>query len=144
MSKNTKTTDPYKLRQEAVKNFAEDISNTQRIWEDMDLTDLVREETYLIMGEATHDKDGNYVDYDGRPLFKVFRDKDEVRVYGIDGAGGVVLIEHGNHVQILTLCEDDGSYFLNGARIYETYYGGRTGFMFLLSEVLSYYNNIKH
>ena len=73
MFKNTQTTDPYKLRQEHIKNFREDISNAQRIEEDMELTDLLREETYLIMGEATHDKDGNYVDYDGRPLFKVFR-----------------------------------------------------------------------
>ena len=145
MGKNTKTTDPYKIRQEEVKNFAEQIANTQRIWEDMDLTGLVREETYLIMGEATHDKDGNWIDYDGRPLFKVFRDKDNtLRIYGIDGAGGIVLVEHGNHVQILTLGEDDGSYFLNSARIYETYYGGHTGFMYLLSEVLSFYNNIKH
>ena len=144
MFKNTQTTDPYKIRQEHIKNFREDISNAQRIEEDMELTDLLREETYLIMGEATHDKDGNWIDYDGRPLFKVFRDKDEIRIYGIDGAGGVVLIENGNHVQIVTLGEDDGSYYLNSARIYETYYGGRTGFMYLLSEVLSFYNNIKH
>ena len=144
MFKNTQTTDPYKIRQEHIKNFQEDIANAQRIEEDMELTDLLREETYLIMGEATHDKDGNWIDYDGRPLFKVFRDKDEVRIYGIDGAGGVVLIENGNHVQIVTLGEDDGSYFLNSAHIYETYYGGRTGVMYLLSEVLSYYNNIKH
>ena len=144
MFKNTQTTDPYKIRQEHIKNFQEDIANAQRIEEDMELTDLLREETYLIMGEATHDKDGNWIDYDGRPLFKVFRDKDEVRIYGIDSAGGVVLIENGNHVQIVTLGEDDGSYFLNSAHIYETYYGGRTGVMYLLSEVLSYYNNIKH
>ena len=52
--------------------------------------------------------------------------------------------EHGQYVRILTLGEDDGSYFLNGAHIYESYYGGHTGFMFLLSEVLSFYNNIKH
>ena len=145
MFKNTQTTDPYKQRQEEVKNFAEQIADTQRIWEDMDLTNLVREETYLIMGEATHDKDGNWVDYDGRPLFKVFRDEDEIRIYGIDGAGGIVLIQHGqHHVQIVTLGEDDGSYFLNSANIYERYYGGHTGFTFLLSEVLSYYNNIEH
>ena len=144
MFKNTQTTDPYKIRQEHIKNFREEIANKQRIEEDMELTDLVREETYVIMGEATYDKDGNWIDYDGRPLFKVFRDKDEIRIYGIDGAGGVVLIEHGHHVKIVTLGEDDGSYFLNSANIYESYYGGRTGFMFLLSEVLSFYNNIKH
>lgn len=144
MFKNTQTTDPYKIRQEHIKNFREEIANTQQIDEDMDLTDLVREETILMMEKATHDKDGNWIDYDGRPLFEVFRDKDEVRIYGIDCAGGIVLIQHGLRVQIVTLGEDDGSYFLNSANIYESYYGGRTGFMFLLSEVLSFYNNIKH
>ena len=140
MFKNTQTTDPYKIRQENIKNFREDIANTQRIEDDMDLTDLVRGETI----DISKDIDGNYVDYDGSPVFKVFRDKDEIRIYGLDGNGGIVLIEHGQYVRILTLGEDDGSYFLNGARIYESYYGGRTGFMFLLSEVLASYNNMKH
>lgn len=144
MFKNTQTTDPYKIRQENIKNFREDIANTQRIEDDMDLTDLVRGETIEIINDISKDIDGNYVDYDGSPVFKVFRDKDGVRIYGLDGGGGIVLIEHGQYVRILTLGEDDGSYFLNGARIYESYYGGRTGFMFLLSEVLSFYNNMKH
>lgn len=138
-----KNIDSYKQRQTAVTNFANDIANTQRIEDDMDLTDLVRGETIEIINDISKDIDGNYVDYDGMPVFKVFRDKDEIRIYGLDGRGGIVLIEHGQYVRILTLGEDDGSYFLNGARIYESYYGGRTCFMFLLSEVLSFYNNIK-
>ena len=38
MFKNTQTTDPYKIRQEHIKNFQDDIANAQRIEEDMELT----------------------------------------------------------------------------------------------------------
>lgn len=139
-----RNTDPYKKYNEDVKNFANDIANMRHINEDMELTNLVRNETSEIINDISKDIDGNYIDYNGIPVFKVFRDKDSIRVYGLDRSGGIVLIERGSHVKILTLGEDDGSYFLNCDRIYESYRGGHTGFMFLLSEVLSFYNNIEH
>lgn len=60
----------------------------------------------------------------------------------LDGSGGVCIIVKDNKFQVLTLGEDDAYHFLNSYRVYEVYRGNKVGFLHLLSETISYFNNI--
>ena len=120
-----------------VKVFKERILNSDDIIEDVRLNELITNDMNSILSEVGG-QDGMYKNF---PIFRIYRG-DIVRVYGLDGYGGVCIIVKDNKFQVLTLGEDDAYHFLTSHRIYQTYSGNKVGFLHLLSETLSYFNNI--
>ena len=129
----------YDNNREEVFKYREEMATTQAINEDYDLSVTITND----MGEIWHEVGGQDGMYDNFPIKRVYRDNNTVRVYAIDDGGGVAIIAGKNQFQILTLGEDDGWHFLNSRRIYETFYGSKTDFVYLISEALSLFNNIK-
>ena len=84
-----------------------------------------------------------------KPLTRVYRDRNFVRVYSLMNLGGVAIIcsrskyIDENIFQIITLGEDDQSYFPYGRRVYEEFYGTKEDFVACLAEAISLFNNIK-
>lgn len=128
----------YDENRKEVFEFREEMATKQAIVEDYDLDNIITND----MGEIWHEVGGQDGMYDNFPIKRVYRDNNTVRVYAIDGGGGVAIISGKNQFQILTLGEDDAWHFLNSRRIYETYYGSKTDFVYLISEALSLFNNI--
>lgn len=136
----------------AVYKFRKGIYYTQRIKEDYELTELIQSDMDKIWKEKGG-QDGmydsfpfsksylsetdshDYVDCINRNIHSV---TEVLRCYALDGSGGIAIIETRTHetlietgriftykrYRILTLGEDDGYHFLNGARIYEDIYDG--------------------
>lgn len=128
----------YDENRKEVFEFREEMATKQAIVEDYDLDNIITND----MGEIWHEVGGQDGMYDNFPIKRVYRDNNTVRVYAIDSGGGVAIISGKNQFQILTLGEDDAWHFLNSRRIYETYYGSKTDFVYLISEALSLFNNI--
>jgi hypothetical protein len=129
----------YDNNREEVFKFRKEMATKQAIAEDYDLDNIITND----MGEIWHEVGGQDGMYDNFPIKRVYRDNNTVRVYAIDSGGGVAIIAGKNQFQILTLGEDDGWHFLNSRRIYETFYGSKTDFVYLISEALSLFNNIE-
>lgn len=130
----------YDENREEVFRYREKMATKQAINEDYDLDKIINGD----MGEIWHEVGGQDGMYDNFPIKRVYRDNGIVRVYAIDSGGGVAIIASSkNSFQILTLGEDDGWHFLNSRRIYETFYGSKTDFVYLISEALSLLNNIE-
>ena len=135
---------PYYLREfdnndERVFNYRKDMALTQSIKEDLELDDIITNDMGNIWAEVGG-QDGMYENF---PITRVYRDGNTVRVYALDSSGGVAIISTGKYnLQIVTLGEDDGYHFLNSRCIYESYCGSKLGFVYLLSEALSLFNNI--
>lgn len=129
----------------AVADFRKEVCRTQALREDYEMVDLVRSD----MGQINFEVGGQDGMYDNFPIFRVYRNDQYIRVYGLDGSGGIAIIkrigvnEYDNRFQIITLGEDDAWHFVNSRRLYEDYAGSKTGFIYLLSEVLSLFNNIE-
>lgn len=125
---------------ERVFHYREEMAKTQAIKEDMELDDIIISDMSEIWDEVGG-QDGMYENF---PIKRVYRDDDVVRVYALDSNGGVAIISKSNeNFRIVTLGEDDGYHFLNSRCIYESYYGNKLGFVYLLSEALSLFNNVK-
>jgi hypothetical protein len=129
----------YDNNREEIFKYREEMATKQAIAEDYDLDNIITND----MGEIWHEVGGQDGMYDNFPIKRVYRDNGTVRVYAIDSGGGVAIIAGKNQFQILTLGEDDGWHFLNSRRIYETYYGSKVDFVYLISEALSLFNNIE-
>jgi hypothetical protein len=130
----------YDKNRGEVFEYRKEMATTQAINEDYDLNVTITND----MGEIWHEVGGQDGMYDNFPIKRIYRDNGIVRVYAIDDGGGVAIIASGkNKFQILTLGEDDGWHFLNSSRIYETFYGNKTDFVYLISEALSLFNNIE-
>ena len=126
------------IEQRKIEIFKEKISNASGIKEDVRLNELITNDMISIW-EEVGGQDGMYENF---PIFRIYRDNKIIRIYGLDGNGGVCIIVSNNEFQILTLGEDDAYHFLNSYRVYEAYRGNKVGFLYLLSETLSYFNNI--
>ena len=126
------------IEQRKIEIFKEKISNASGIKEDVRLNELITNDMISIW-EEVGGQDGMYENF---PIFRIYRDNKIIRIYGLDGNGGVCIIVSNNEFQILTLGEDDAYHFLNSYRVYESYRGNKVGFLYLLSETLSYFNNI--
>ena len=128
-----------------VADFRKEVGRTQALNEDYEMRKLITDDMSQIWSEFGG-QDGMYENF---PIFRVYRNKDFSRYYGLDGAGGVaIIVYNGGDVkyynkrfQVVTLGEDDAWHFLNSRRLYEDYYGHKVGFVHLLSEVLSLFNN---
>lgn len=129
----------YDKGREELADYRRDMATKQAIREDCDLEDTIRDD----MGKIWKEVGGQDGMYDNFPIKRVYRDGGIIRVYALDGGGGIAIIKHNSEYQILTLGEDDAYHFLNSRRIYETYYGTKQGFVYLLSEALSLLNNIE-
>lgn len=129
----------YDKNREEVLEYREEMATKQAINEDYDLDEIINDD----MGEIWKEVGGQDGMYANFPIKRVYRDNGVVRVYAIDSGGGVAIIANKNEFQILTLGEDDAWHFLNSRRIYETYYGSKTDFVYLISEALSLFNNIE-
>lgn len=119
--------------------FRKEMAQTQAISEDLELDTIIAKDMGQLWGEVGG-QDGMYENF---PITRVYRSNDSVRVYALDGSGGVAIISKDKRFKIVTLGEDDGYHFLNSRTIYENYYGTKTGFVYLLSEALSLFNNIE-
>ena len=136
----------------AVYKFRKGIYYTQRIKEDYELTELIHSDMDKIW-EEKGGQDGmydsfpfsksylsetdsqDYVDYMNNNIHSV---TEVLRCYALNASGGIAIIETRTRetvaetgktftykrYHILTLGEDDGYHFLNGARIYEDIYDG--------------------
>ena len=130
----------YDKNRGEVFEYRKEMATKQAINEDYDLDKTINGD----MGEIWNEVGGQDGMYDNFPIKRVYRDNGVVRVYAIDSSGGVAIIASGkNTFQILTLGEDDGWHFLNSRRIYETHYGSKMDFVYLISEALSLFNNIE-
>ena len=130
----------YDKNRGEVFEYRKEMATKQAINEDYDLDETINGD----MGEIWNEVGGQDGMYDNFPIKRVYRDNGVVRVYAIDSSGGVAIIASGkNTFQILTLGEDDGWHFLNSRRIYETHYGSKMDFVYLISEALSLFNNIE-
>ena len=136
---------PYYLNKfdnndERVFHYRKEMAKTQAIKEDMDLNNTIIHD----MSEIWSEVDGQDGMYENFPITRVYRGGNKVRVYALDSGGGIAIIANSkNNFQIVTLGEDDGYHFLNSRCIYESYYGNKFGFVYLLSEALSLFNNVK-
>lgn len=136
---------PYYLREfdnndENVFEYRREMAITQAIKEDRDLDNTIIHDMSEIWTEVGG-QDGMYENF---PITRVYRDGNKVRVYALDSCGGIAIIANSkNNFQIVTLGEDDGYHFLNSRCIYESYYGDKQGFVYLMSEALSLFNNIE-
>lgn len=104
------------------------------------INDIICEDMGTIWWEVGG-QDGMYESF---PIVRIYREGKYTRCYALDSNGGVAIISPngtGRDFQILTLGEDDANHFLNGACVYERYWGGKTGFVHLVSEALSIFNN---
>lgn len=130
----------YDGNRKEVFSFRKKMATKQAISEDLELDRIICNDMSKIWSEVGG-QDGMY---DSFPITRVYRDKDFVKVYALDSRGGVAIISNSKeYFQVLTLGEDDGWHFLNGRRIYEDYVGDKQSFVYLLSEALSLFNNIK-
>lgn len=128
----------YDKDREEIADYRRDMATKQAIREDYDLEDTITGD----MGRIWKEVGGQDGMYDNFPIKRVYRDGGIIRIYTLDGGGGIAIIKHNSEFQILTLGEDDAYHFLNSRRIYETYYGVKQDFVYLLSEALSLLNNI--
>lgn len=84
-----------------------------------------------------------------KPVVRVLRDGNDIKVYGLLLGGGLLLYykksNSGNDgsFQIHSLGEDDGFYFLESRNLYEPIYSSKTEMVTLLSEVLGTFNSIE-
>lgn len=128
-----------------VREFRREVACTQALVEDHDLRELIRDDIGAIYNEVGG-QDGMY---DNFPISRVIRGDRFDRVYVLSMDGGVAIINEKfpdsnvGTFQIVTLGEDDAWFFLNSRRLYETCVGSKVGFVYLLSEALSLFNNIK-
>ena len=136
--RNNEYLDMANIEQRKIEAFIKKISNATGIKEDVQLNELITNDMISIWNEVGG-QDGMYKNF---PIFRVYRDNKIIRIYGLDGDGGVCIVVSNNRFQILTLGEDDAYHFLNSYRVYEAYRGNKVGFLHLLSETLSYFNNI--
>lgn len=112
-----------------------DLSETDRL-----IKDIICEDMGTIW-EEVGGQDGMYKNF---PIVRIYRDGEYTRCYALDSNGGVAIISSNDldrNFRIVTLGEDDGYHFLNSAHVYEDYYGNKTGFVHLVSEALSIFNN---
>lgn len=128
---DSKTPETLKYREESYLR--------QRIHEDVLLDSIVAYD----MSRTWSEVGGQDGMYDNFPIFRIYRDEDGTRVYGLDGCGGILIYQSPsrNSYQIFTLGEDDGYHFLSSARIFEEYMGNKLGFIYLLTEALSLFNS---
>ena len=110
----------------------------QRIHEDDLLDSIVTDDMFKIQNEVGG-QDGMYQNF---PIFRIYRDEDGIRAYGLDGSGGVMIYQSPSRdfYQVLTLGEDDALHFLSSSRIFSTYSGKKSEFIYLLTETLSLFN----
>ena len=127
--------------------FRRKIAHTQDIQLDKELEQLIFDDISKIWGELGG-QDGVCMHL--KPLTRVCRDKDLVRVYSLMGGGGVAIIcspceycDNFSNIQILTLGEDDCGYFPCSRRVYEEFLGTKEDFVACLAEAISLFNNIK-
>lgn len=164
----------FNKQSHAIFEFRKDMFETQRICEDFELTNIIREDMSYIQLE----KGGEEGMYDAFPFsftqksivaeWEEYLDyykanckfkREIIRSYTLDGSGGVVIVETRTYshfedssredgcctrFQILTLGEDDSYHFLNGARIYETFYGNKDEFIELMENTIKEYKNNKN
>lgn len=125
--------------------FREDVACTQALKEDYELDELIAEDIGNIYREVGY-QDGMYNNF---PISRVIRGEKCDRVYVLDSGGGVAIIQYKgdnpeyNSFNIVTLGEDDAYFFLNSRRLYEDVICSKKDFVYLLSEALSLFNNIK-
>ena len=136
--KNKEYLDQANIEQRKIERFKKKISDAPGIKEDAQLNQLITNDVLSIWDEVGG-QDGMYKNF---PIFRVFRNDKITRIYGLDGNGGVCIVVNNGKFQILTLGEDDAYHFLNSYNVYESYRGDKVGFTYLLSETLSYFNNI--
>lgn len=130
----------YDNNRREIFEYRKEMATKQAILEDYELDSIINNDIQDILDEVGG-QDGMYENF---PISRVYRDNNTVRVYALDSNGGITIISYKNkRFQILTLGEDDAWHFLNSRRIYENYYGSKQSFVYLLSEALSLFNNIK-
>lgn len=106
--------------------------------------ELIDDIIYQDMGTISEEVGGQDGMYDNFPIVRIYRDGKYTRCYALDSYGGVAIISENcsrGNFRIVTLGEDDAYHFLNGAEVYESYWGNKTGFVHLVSEALSIFNN---
>lgn len=118
-------------------DYASDIKH------DLDLSNMVNADTaQIIMSLPNRDI---YTWDLQKPLVRVLRDGDDIKVYGFITGGGLLLYykKSSSSFQIHTLGEDDGYYFLDSRYFYEPVICGKVEIVSLLSEVLATFNSIE-
>lgn len=130
----------YDKNRKEVFDYRKEMATKQAISEDLELDCIINSDMSKIWREVGG-QDGMY---DNFPITRVYRDDNIVRVYALDSHGGIAIVSNNKrYFNILTLGEDDAWHFLNSRRIYEGYVGNKQNFVYLLSEALSLFNNIK-
>lgn len=145
--------DPFTIRLHELNLFRKDLQhridkdNELALGQDMDLLNMVQEDIYTVLGTCP---EGDIYKAE-MPVVQVVRDKDSIRVYGLEVAGGIALVykkgKNTDEFNLFTLGEDDGSYFPKSRRLYEPMqayakYNAST-FVNLLSQVLALFNSIE-
>lgn len=125
-----------------LREYRHELLGTEALDEDYELKELIASDMYEIWNEVGG-QDGMYENF---PISRVFEDENKcVRVYSLDGNGGVAIIANKTtkEIQILTLGEDDAYHFLNSRRIYCTYYGDKAKFTHLLKNAMTLFQKIE-
>ena len=113
------------------------VSRALNIKYDIQLLNIIREDISEIYREVGG-QDGMY---EHLSFCRIFRGKPYNRVYSLGFHGGLVLISGENQYQILTLAEDDGYFYPVCSNVFESICGNKTDFVYLLSSLISAFNN---
>ena len=107
-------------------------------FEDMELDEIISKDMMTIWQEVGG-QDGMYENF---PITRFYKGENNIpyRAYALDSGGGIAIIAYINmknrdsdRYKIVTLGEDDGYHFLNSADLYNSYYGIKSEFLYLLS-----------
>ena len=123
------------------------ITKEDQLTEDINLATMVSEDICKIL-DGLPERDIYNCELQ-KPVVRILRDGDNIKVYGLTVGGGLLLYykkaesDSYSSFQIHSLGEDDGFYFLESRNLYEPIYCGKTEMVALLSEVLSSFNAIE-
>ena len=113
------------------------VSRALNIKYDVQLLNIIREDISKIYREVG----GQYGMYEHLSFCRIFRGEPYNRVYSLGFHGGLVLISGENQYQILTLAEDDGYFYPVCSNVFESVCGNKTDLVYLLSSLISAFNN---
>ena len=114
---------------------------------DLHLGDIIRTDTWDITNRRCHNYDGTV---------GWFCDDDSLRIYALGNEGGIALICYKSkqslagidnryaRLQIHTLGEDDGSYFIGSSSCYTACHGSIKEFSILMKAVLDKFNELEN
>ena len=139
---------PLDKRVEQLDNLSDNyVTKEDELTSDINLSNMVREDISQINNELP--LDGIYNWELQKPVIRVLRDGDDIKVYGLIPGGGILLYykkglsSSSDSYQIHSLGEDDGFYFLESRNFYEPIYCTKVELVSLFSEVLATFNSIE-